>query len=380
MQSLSEDIEPAESGSRNHEAEPIENSLMDESMRQSLSEDIQPAAESGSRSHEAELNENSLIDESMGQSLSEDIRPAESGSYDLVYSKPSIIEVHQSPGITKVEVEELSFPLLTSNRVKGPWGIAVNKKGEIIVADNEANSIHIFTSTGKPITLKNKDQKLNKPCEVAIDASGNILVVDRSNHCVKKFRVDDQHLSLIQSFTNQMTPNRNYWPTGISIVDNKVYVTDAINGHVNILNEEDLEVTRTFGKSGSRGGEFIHPTSVTGDIDGKLYIVDNGNHRVQTFDPDGNFESAFGDHGNDEGQFKYPVGIAIDSRKDMLYISDRGNQRISMFKTNGQFVASFRSKECEDFDPCGLTVDENGKLYVCEFKKKRVLLFKIAIE
>ena len=313
--------------------------------------------------------------------LSQLFQPTELGSYDLVYSKPSIIEVHQSPGITKVKVEELSHPLLTSNEVEGPWGIAVNKKGEIIVADNKANSLCIFTSTGKPITLKNKDQKLNKPCEVAIDASGNILVVDRSNHCVKKFRVDDQHLSLIQSFTNQMTPNRNYWPTGISIFDKKVYVTDAINGHVNILNE-DLEVTRTFGKSGSRGGEFIHPTSVACDSDGKIYVVDNGNHRVQKFEPDGNFIPEFGDHGNDEGQFNYPVGITIDCSKkpNMLYISDRGNQRISMFKTDGQFVASFRSEVCQDFDPCGLTVDENGKLYVCEFKTKRVLLFKITIE
>ena len=380
MQSLSEDIEPAESGSRNHEAEPIENSLMDESMRQSLSEDIQPAAESGSRSHEAELNENSLIDESMGQSLSEDIRPAESGSYDLVYSKPSIIEVHQSPGgITKVEVEELSFPLLTSNRVKGPWGIAVNKKGEIIVADNEANSIRIFNSTGKPITLKNKDQKLNKPCEVAIDASGNILVVDRSNYCVKNFRVDDQHLSLIQSFTNQMTPNRNYWPTGISIFDKKVYVTDAINGHVNIL-KENLEFENSFGRTGSNNGEFNYPTSVACGKDGKIYVVDNGNNRVQIFNPNGTFESKFGKSGDGEGQFNRPISITIDQSNDMLYISDRGNKRISMFKTDGQFVASFRSEVCQDFDPCGLTVDENGKLYVCEFKTKRVLLFKIAIE
>ena len=304
---------------------------------------------------------------------------------------PLYIDVYQD-GITKVKVEELSRPLLTSNRVKGPWGIAVNKEGEIIVADNKANSLRIFSTTGKPIFVKGLrstcfcicalKSKLKNPCEVAIDGSGNILVADRSNHCVKKFRVDDQHLSLIHSFTNQMSSNRNYWPTGISIFGDKVYVTDTINGHVNILNK-DLEVIKTLGKSGSKDGEFIHPTSVTCDSDGKIYVVDNDNHRVQMFEPDGNFISAFGERGNNEGQFEYPVGIAIDSRKNLLYISERGNKRISMFKTNGhglQFVASFRSKKCEDFDPCGLTVDENGKLYVCEFKTKRVLLFKITIQ
>ena len=300
------------------------------------------------------------------------------------------IDVHQDAlsqgGITKVKVEELSRPLLTSNRVKGPWGIAVNKEGEIIVADNKANSLRIFTSTGKPIfvnglsfcicALKNK---LKNPCEVAIDASGDILVADRSNHCVKKFQVDDWHLSLVHSFTNKNNQDPNkYWPTGISIFDNKVYVTDTINGHVNIL-KENLEFENSFGKTGSNNGEFIHPTSVACGKDGKIYVVDNGNNRVQIFNPNGTFKSKFGKSGDGEGQFNRPISITIDQSNDMLYISDRGNKRISMFKTDGQFVASFRSEVCQDFDPCGLTVGENGKLYVCESKKERVLLFKITI-
>ena len=129
-----------------------------------------------------------------------------------------------------------------------------------------------------------------------------------------------------------------------------MYVTDIFNHCVIVLNEEDLSELNTFGKFGTSEGEFHFPTSVACGIDGKIYVVDNGNNRVQVFTPDGGFISAFGEFGNGEGQFNRPVGITIDSRKDMLYISERGNKRISMFKTDGQFVVSFCSKECENFD------------------------------
>ena len=306
-------------------------------------------------------------------------------------------------------VEESSHPFLTSDKVQGPWGIAIDKEGHIIVADNEANSLHFFTSTGEPIPNKNlqltcvyrrgtfasktRGQDLNKPSEIAIDASGNILVTDRYNHCVKKFLVDGQSPSLVHCTTNRSNQDRYaYWPTGISIFDNKVYVTDTLNKSVNVLNAEDLSECRTLGKSGSSKGkfhsptciacdkgEFHCPTSVACDKDGKIYVVDNENHRVKVFSPDGNFISTFGGSGGGDGRFNYPVGITIDRSNDILYVSDRGNKRISVFKSNGRFVKSFFPKECKDFDPCGLTVDTNGKLYVCEFKTGRVLSFEITI-
>ena len=296
-----------------------------------------------------------------------------------------------------MEMEESSRPFLTSDKIKGPWGIAIDEEGHIIVADNKANSLCFFTSTGEAIPNKNLEltcvyrhkafasetggQDLNQPNEIAIDVSGNILVADRYNHCVKKFQVDGQSPSFVHCITNQSNQDLNeyYWPTGISIFDNKVYVTDTLNKSVTILNVEDLSECSTIGKLGSSKGKFQCPTSVACGKDGKIYVVDNGNNCVQVFSPDREFISAFGESGDSEGQFDRPVGITIDRGNDMLYISDRGNKCIYMFRSNGQFVKSIRSKE-EDFDPCALTVDTNGKLYVCEFKTRRVLSFKITIK
>ena len=278
------------------------------------------------------------------------------------------------------------------HEVQGPWGIAVDKEGHIVVADNKANCLRFFTSTGeenfKTLKLayvynhgasKTGGQDLNKPNEIAIDASGNILVADRDNHCVKKFQVGGQSPSLVPCSKNKINQdlNENYWPTGISFFDNKVYVTDTFNKLVSILNATDLSERDTIGRSGSRKGNFHCPTSVACGKDGKVYVVDYDNNRVQVFSPDGKFISAFGKSGKGKGQFDRPVGITIDRGNDMLYISERGNKRISVFKSNGRFVKSFHSKEYKDFDPCGLTVDTNGKLYVCDFENGRVLSFDI---
>ena len=120
---------------------------------------------------------------SIVKGMKQDIKLAASLKCVLVYSKPSINIHHdaRSQGeISIIVIEELSRPLLTYNEVRRPWGIAINKEGEITVSDNEADSLRFFTSTGKSIP----DKTLKLTCYYH---RGCILVADRKHHCVKIF-------------------------------------------------------------------------------------------------------------------------------------------------------------------------------------------------
>ena len=72
------------------------------------------------------------------------------------------------------------------------------------------------------------------------------------------------------------------------------------------------QLVRKFGSNGSNNGQFKYPCGVAFDSHNHLYVVDNGNHRVQKFDTNGNYLLQFGSEGASHGQ--------LDSHMVSLYM------------------------------------------------------------
>ena len=93
--------------------------------------------------------------------------------------------------IARLSNQKLGTPVKTIGGLNRPWGVAVNQRGEIIVAENGGHCISIFSPSGEKIrTFGSKGSawgQLNCPDGCAVDGDGNILVVDRSNDRIQKF-------------------------------------------------------------------------------------------------------------------------------------------------------------------------------------------------
>lgn len=79
---------------------------------------------------------------------------------------------------------------------------------------------------------------------------------------------------------------------------------------------------------------FHIPSDIARDDQGNIYILDGGNHRIQKFDPEGNYLATIGSRGQGPGEFYLPLSLDIDS-KGYLYISDPQNQRVQILKPDG---------------------------------------------
>jgi DNA-binding beta-propeller fold protein YncE len=91
--------------------------------------------------------------------------------------------------------------------------------------------------------------------------------------------------------------------------------------------------------AGKKAGAFFYPLSLDGSPDGRVYVLDAGNARIQVFDITGKYLTQWGHEGSGEGEFDFGSGrvpedfagsVAVDS-EGFIYVADVGNRRIQKF-------------------------------------------------
>jgi streptogramin lyase len=174
-------------------------------------------------------------------------------------------------------------------------------------------------------------------------------------------------------------------PIGLAIgPDGNLYVTDT--SQVVAVISPDGNVLRRWGTPGTGPGElsFVSFSSDLADVhaaiavgrEGRVYVVDNGNHRVQTFSATGTFIQQFGSFGKAEGQFLTPVDIAVGPEGD-VYVSDDRGQSVSKFSAPGNFVWRIGGQLEKDPDLVGhehlASVDTHGRVVMANDGTERIL-------
>ena len=276
----------------------------------------------------------------------------------------------------KVPVKQLGTPIVTVGGLTHPWGVAINQRGEVVVTEETGHCVSVLSYNGKKIrsfgTRGSGQGQFVHPFGVAVDGEGSILVADGYNHRIQKFTAEGHFLAVVGT-----RPLQWQKPHGITLnsSNGKVYVADTGNHRVQVLNS-DLVFSNTFGKEGKDRGQFDCPHGIACDSAGNVYVVDCGNHRIQVFTAEGKFLRMFSDGGQGK-PLNDPVGVAIDA-SDMVYVSESRGHRISVFTSEGQFVTSFgkAGKKPGAFTyPCGLAVDDCGVVYVCDQDRHCIQLF-----
>ena len=284
------------------------------------------------------------------------------------------------PVAVKLPVQKLGTPIKTISRVKHPWGVAVNQKGEVIVAEGSGHCISIFSQTGDKLrSFGSKGSghgQFNGSRGVAVDDNGNILVVDLYNNCIQKFTPDGTFITTVGKKGNNLLEFNQ--PMGIAIhpLNKRVYIADCNNHRLQILNP-DLTFSSSFGSHGSGNGQFAHPWDVAFDCAGNVHVADTQNNRVQVFTAEGEILRKFGNKGSGNGDLNTPTGISIDS-DNVVYVTERWNDRVSVFTCEGKFLTSFGtygSGPGQFSGPCGIAVDKNGVVYVSDTSNDRLQLF-----
>ena len=264
--------------------------------------------------------------------------------------------------------------ITTIKGVKQPWGVAVNKKEEVVVAENNADCVSVYSPNGEKLrsfgSHGSGQGQFDRPRGVAVDDDGNILVADSRNHRIQKFNSDGEFITAVGSEGNK--PLHFNVPTGIAIhpVSKRVYVTESLNRRVQILNP-DLTSHTMFGI----GKGCVEPRGLAFDSTHNVYISEHReNTKIEICTENGDHLGWFGNV-----TLNSPFDVSIDSN-NTVYVCDSNNHRICIFDFNGTLLHSFGSNGTApgQFDfPCGIAIDENGLIYVSDKDNDRVQIHHV---
>lgn len=288
-----------------------------------------------------------------------------------------------------------------------PRTIALDAAGNFYVSDTNNERIQVFDKSGKWLAMfgakGSEDGQFNPmddkavgtgPGGIAVDKDGNIYVADTWNHRIQKFDKTGKFLAKWGTFASVADANSaadadinsKFWgPRGMAIgPEGNLYVTDTGNKRVLVFTPEgkfvrkiDSNLTQAridAGDKFNKPGELNEPIGIAVDKDGNVFVADTHNNRIQKFDKDLKPVAQYPVPTTDWSPAPYlEPFLALDGAGNIYYTAP-SSKAVVMLGPDGKEVGRKTSEGKTTLQrPTGLTVSEDGTAYVVDTEASHVV-------
>ena len=238
-----------------------------------------------------------------------------------------------------------------------PEALAVDRKGNLYVADTHNSLIRMISPDGLVTTLAGQRiyhtipgmdtvVRFDNPAGIAVDSLGYVYVADCGNDLIRKISPDGKVQNIAGNGKKGAKDSTGlnasfYLPGGIALDSiGNIYVADTYNNKIRKISPAGIVTTlagrKLAGDANGKGpvASFSHPTGITVGPGGYIYVADVGNNRIRMISPDDmvtNFAGS-GMRGLTDGRdtiasFYRPYGVASD-RSGNIYVADYLNNLV----------------------------------------------------
>jgi hypothetical protein len=302
-----------------------------------------------------------------------------------------------------------------------PWGVAIDKAGNVYIADDHNFRIRKVSPGGVISTFAGNGTagfsgdggqasaaELNYPTGVAIDTAGNLYIADENNNRIRKVNAS----GVISTYAGtgavgfggdggQATNAKFNVPAGVAIDRlGNLYVADFYNYRVRKIITSGVISTVAGNGSYGFGGDGGQATSgkigsilgVGVDGAGNIYIPDQSNGRIRKVDAGGVITTFAGSstqgYSGDLGpataaELSYPYGVCTDALGN-VYIADYNNARVRMVNSSGIIMTiagtgypayygdGGPATDAEISTLTGVGIDDIGNIYIADENNARI--------
>jgi DNA-binding beta-propeller fold protein YncE len=260
-------------------------------------------------------------------------------------------------------------------RVPAPRAVHATAQGDVYVLDN-AGRVVAFDAKGH-VTRQwwMPDHSVGKPEKICLLKDGRLVVADTHYHRLVFFDCDGRELARLGGHGHG--PGEFVYPVAITQDGGEnLYVCEYGDNHRVQKFTSNGTFVLQFGAFGTAAGEFQRPSGITW-CEGRLYVADAFNNRIQVFSEEGEFLEVLGSS-NDAVSLHYPYDIAAAERGD-LYVVEYGAGRVSKLDRSGRLLGRFGTTGTDDgcfSTPWGLSVCGKS-VYVADTGNRRVVELKL---
>ena len=243
-----------------------------------------------------------------------------------------VFEVSADPGRPTTGIGEVG-----AGRLERPVGLAVSDDGDVFVTDELQRMLWRFPSDGGDPVAAAGLATLTLPAGVDVTGSGEaqlIVVADPGAGSAKLFRGG----SLTPTVIGEALLVR---PRGACFIDGpdgtvQIAICDGATHRIHVFDLDGGDVV-SFSQLGPHPSLLSGPSDVE-FADGKIFVADRENHRVQAFDTGatiGELAYRFGVHairpGEGEGALHYPAALAVSGDGLLLALAEPMDDRVQLF-------------------------------------------------
>ncbi|CAF0947181.1 unnamed protein product [Rotaria sordida] len=280
----------------------------------------------------------------------------------------------------------------TSTLLNTPYDVDFDAYGNMYIVDYNNHRIQRYpfgrfsaaTVAGYSPGGGSSRSELYNPTSISVSANGTMFIMDTSNYRVLRWQVGDTLGYIIAGGNGN---GAAYTQIGASygiFADNEynIYISENSNHRVTKwFNGNTTVGTLVAGGNGlgNTAEKLNSPWGLYISVNGSIYVVDRGNHRVQKWDSGINGGLTVAGSTSDPGpwayQFNNPTSITLD-QYGYMYICDYTNQRIQKWYPGASYGITVALGSM--ILPRGLKFDRLGNLVVVDTNNHRVISFSVA--
>ena len=271
-------------------------------------------------------------------------------------------------------VAKVTLRIGAGSGLLNPRSVAVDKSGNIYVADTGHSRIVKFDPSGREV-LKfgkkgNSPGDFGEPWMVGVSGQGNLLVLDRVSQFAQVFSPDGKYLSRFGGAATGF-----YFPAGMAIAsDGTPLVADTGNNRVVLLGEEGKPPALSIRKAGEEA--FNQPPEVAVGPSGTFLVLGLGGPgnkgRLFQITPDGTLKAAWMVDGVPTTRDTPRIVVAPDGR---IVMTDPEERRVVVYAPDMSTVSPvvLEGDQAAPLKvPSGIAVDPQGRFYVVDVEANLV--------